>query len=138
MYYNFDLATVIRNTGGNYTAAHVDVHLIIDRLKKLDFRQDVIQHIQRSLMLGCPAYSNAESTSKNFHAFLRYGNRSSIIKHLARVAKTMTKEFKHCYVIPFPRCLSRLCPDLHLTPQGILVKQSKKPHMIWDGSFLPH
>ena len=89
------------------------------------------------MTIGCPAYFNAESSLDNFKAFLEYGNHSSITQHIATVAKTMTKEYRHCYVIPFPGWISRLCPHLHLTPQGILLKPGKNPRMIWDGSFLP-
>lgn len=137
IYYNFDLASVIRYTGGNYTASHLDVDNIVDKLRNLGFDETVLGDLHRSLTVGCPAYFNAESSLKNFNAFLKYGNHSSIIQHFATVAKTMTKECNHSYVIPFPRWIARLCPNLHLTPQGMLVKPEKKPRLIWDGTFIP-
>ena len=137
IFYNFDLASVIRFTGGNYTASHLDVDSILHTLDHVGLPTDIFNHIKRSLTIGCPAYFNAESSTVNFKAFLDYGNHSSIAQHIATVAKTMTKEFKHSYVIPFPRWIARLCPHLHLTPQGILIKPGKNPRMIWDGSFLP-
>ena len=102
LFYNFDLASVIRFTGGNYTASHLDVDAILHKLKEIGLQYDIFQHIMRALTIGCPAYFNAESSLDNFKAFLEYGNHSSITQHIATVAKTMTKEYRHCYVIPFP------------------------------------
>ena len=50
----------------------------------------------------------------------------------------MNKEVKHSYVILFPRWITRFCPNIHLTPQGILIKPNKEPRPIWDSSFIPH
>ena len=138
LHYNLDLASVIRYTGGNYTSAHTDIKSIVSRLQDLGFNPEVLAHLYRSRTVGCPAYFNAESTHDNFMAFLHYGNHSTIKQHTSVVLKAMNKEVKHCHAIPFPRWIARFCPNLHLTPQGILLKQAKKPRPIWDGSFLPH
>ena len=137
LHYNFDMASVIRYIGGNYTAAHTDIDAIVDKLQSINFDNEIIQHIYRSRTIGCPAHFKAESTHKNFMAFLTYGNHSSISKHLGTVLKTLVKEVNKQYVIPFPRWIARFCPNLHLTPQGILLKAGKNPRQIWDGSFLP-
>ena len=97
MFYNFDLASVIRYTGGNYTASHLDVDSILSTLQDVGLPNDIFQHIKRSLTIGCPAHFNTESSDINFKAFLDYGNHSSIAQHIATVAKTMTKEYRHCY-----------------------------------------
>ena len=99
LFYNFDLASVIRFTGGNYTASHLDVDAILHKLREIGLQDDIYQHIKRALTIGCPAYFNAESSLDNFKAFLEYGNHSSIKQHIETVAKTMTKEYRHCYVI---------------------------------------
>ena len=89
MFYNFDLASVIRYTGGNYTASHLDVDSVLHTLKNVGLPDDIFQHIKRSLTIGCPAYFNTESSDKNFKAFLEYGNHSSIAQHIATVSKTI-------------------------------------------------
>ena len=96
-----------------------------------------MDELQRILTKGSPAYFNASSTQENFKAFAQYGNHSTIAKNSAKVMKTMNKETQHGYVIPFPDWVIPLCPNIHLTPNGILVKSGKKDRMIWDGSFLP-
>ena len=50
----------------------------------------------------------------------------------------MNKEDKNQYLIPLPNWLSRFIPNLHLTPQGLLVKKDKNDRLVWDGSFIPH
>ena len=64
IFYNFDLASVIRFTGGNYTASHLDVDSILHKLQDIGLDNDIYMHIQRSLTIGCPAFFNAESTTK--------------------------------------------------------------------------
>ena len=137
LHYNLDLASVIRYIGGNYTSAHTDIKSIILKLEELGFDPNIIQHLYRSRTFGCPAYFNAETSHDNFLAFLHYGNHSTILQHCSTVIESLNKEVKHCHVVPFPRWVARFCPNLHLTPQGILLKQNKKPRMIWDGSFKP-
>ena len=53
-------------------------------------------------------------------------------KKIAKVLNAINNETRHCYVIPFPRWIILLCPNIHLTPQGILIKQGKKDRMVWD------
>ena len=137
LFYNLDLASVIRYTGGNYTAAHQDVDAITSQLTSAQCDPSLVAEIRRILTVGCPAYFNAESSNENFKLFFQHGNHSTIATNIAKVMKTINKETQHCYVIPFPRWLARLCPNIHLTPQGLLIKAGKKDRMIWDGSFLP-
>ena len=50
--------------------------------------------------------------------------------------KTMVKEARNDYVIAFPSWLAHLCHNIHLTPQGLVVKPGKADRLVWDGSFL--
>ena len=50
---------------------------------------------------------------------------------------TLNKEIKHSCVIPFPRWITPFCPNIHLIPQGLLIKPGKQPKIIWGGSFIP-
>ena len=138
IHYNFDLPSVIRYTGGNYTAAHQDVEAIVSTLTSAGCDQQLMDEVQRIMTIGCPAYLNAESSQANFEAFAKYGNHTTITKNIAKVLKAINNETRHCYVIPFPRWIIPLCPNIHLTPQGLLIKPGKKDRMVWDGSHLPH
>lgn len=130
LHYNFDLASVIRYTGGNYTSSHTDIKAIISKLKSIGLDPEIIKHLHRSRTYECPAYFNTETSQDNFLAYLHYGNHSTIVQHKPTVFKAMNKEVKHCHVVPFPRWIARFCPNIHLTPQDILLKQGKKPRMI--------
>ena len=50
------------------------------------------------------------------------------------VRKSINKEEKYKYIIPFPTWITRFVPDLHLSPMGILVKPHKEPRFFFDGS----
>ena len=88
-------------------------------------------------MIGCPNKMTAESSRENFLKFFPYGNHTSIKQSLDKVMKTINKEDRNQYLLPFPNWLARFIPHLHLTPQGLLSKQGKNDRLIWDGSFQP-
>ena len=48
----------------------------------------------------------------------------------------MAKENKHAYVMPFPSWIVRFIPNLHLTPQGLVIKPGKNDRLFFDGSHL--
>ena len=79
----------------------------------------------------------AESTHQNFLKFFRYGNHTSIQQSLDKVIKTLNKEDRNQYLLPFPNWIARFISNLHLTPQGLLSKTGKNDCLIWDGSFQP-
>ena len=78
-----------------------------------------------------------ESSHQNFLKYFRYGNHTSIKLSLDKVIKTLNKENRNQYLLPFPNWLARFIPNLHLTPQGLLSKPNKNDILIWDGSFRP-
>ena len=51
--------------------------------------------------------------------------------------KTINKEDRNQYLLPFPNWLARFFENIHLTPQGLLSKLGKNDRLIWDGSFQP-
>ena len=68
---------------------------------------------------------------------MRYGNHTTVKKNLDQVLKTLNKEDRNQYLLPFPNWLARFFKNLHLTPQGLLSKLGKNDRLIWDGSFQP-
>ena len=138
LHYDLNIPTVIRYLGGNYTGEYRDVKKTIKILKKSKCDETIISDLKRTLELGCPNKFNAHSPHNNFLDFFRYGNHSSINKNLEQTLKAMNKEDRNQYLIPLPNWLARFLPNLHITPQGLLVKKDKNDRLIWDGSFLPH
>ena len=130
VYYIFDLPSVIRYTGVNYTATHQDVEYIVDTLTSVSFDELLVNEIKRLMPVGFPAYLNAYSSQENCITFARYDNHTTITKNIAKVCKAIHNETKHCYNIPFPRWAIPLCPNIHLTSQGLLVKPGKKDRML--------
>ena len=70
--------------------------------------------------------------------FLTYGNHSSISKNVDKTMKTMHKEERNQYLIPIPSWVARFIRNMHITPQGLLIKKDKNDRLVWDGSFVPH
>ena len=116
IHYNFDLPSVIKYTGGNYTSVHQDVDAIVNTLTSAGCHQEIISKVQRIMSIGCPAYFNAESSQANFTSFAKYGNHITITKSIAIVLKAINNETRHYYVIPFPRWIIILYPNIHLIP----------------------
>ena len=81
---------------------------------------------------------NASSTHKNVMDLFRYGNHSSIDKDVEKTKKAMNKEDRNQYLIPLPSWLTRFIYNLHVTPQGLLVKKGKNSRLVWNGSIIPH
>ena len=134
LHYNFHLPSVYRYLQGNYTCAWRNLSELMAYLKDR-IPDDCCEHLERVFKVGSPAKMVAHSTHENFLKYKRYGNHSSISYHMDLVKKSINKEEKHKYIIPFPTWITRFVPDLHLSPMGILVKPQKEPRFIFDGSF---
>ena len=48
----------------------------------------------------------------------------------------MNKEDKHKYLLPFPCWLSRFIPDIHVTPQVLVVLKGKNNILVFDAPHL--
>ena len=77
--------------------------------------------MRRILTIGSPTEFKGESSLDNFLDYWRYGNHQSIDKNHTKIEKVMNKEDKHKYLLPFPCWLARFIPDIHVTPQGLVV-----------------
>ena len=136
-YYDLNVPTLIRFLGGNYTGEYKDVASTIKILKDSKCNEKVIDDLNRIFITGCPNKMNVSSSHNNFMEFPRYGNHSSMDKDPVKTQKVMNKEDKNQYLIPLPLWIARFIRDLHLTPQGLLVKPGKNDRLVWDGSFIP-
>ena len=125
LHYKLDIPTLIRFPGGNYTGEYRDSKRTIKTLKDSKCNEEIISDLQILLDTGCPNNMNASSTHENFMNFFRYGNHSSIDKDVEKTTKAMNKEDRNQYLIPLPSWLTRFIYNLHVTPQGLLVKKGK-------------
>ena len=48
----------------------------------------------------------------------------------------MNKEDKHRYLLPLPCWLVRFIPNIHITPQELVVKPGKNDRLVFDASHL--
>ena len=136
LYYNLHLASVIRFASGNYTATFRDPDLILKEIRGIA-PDEICSNVDKLLRVGAPHHMTGHSTRSNFQTFKSYGNHSSIYLKPSRIKKVMNKEHKYQYVMAFPNWLARFVPNLHLTPQGLVVKSGKNGRLIFDASFKP-
>ena len=123
LHFDLDMATVIRFLGGNYTGEYRDSKRTVKALKDTNCDKQIIKDIERTLLVGCPIKMNSSSTHDNFMKYFRYGNHTSIAKNPEKTTKTLNKEDKNQYVLPFPVWLTRFIKNLHLTPQGLVCNE---------------
>jgi len=134
IHYNLHVGSVIRFCGNNYTNAHLNPHEIVKKLQHIAPKH-IQDYVLRALTVGAPSRISGFSSSKNFWSFKRYGNHKSISTRPDLVAKTLNKEEKNNYTIPFPIWIARFIPHLHVSPEGIIIKEGKKDRIIFDASF---
>ena len=134
IYFNMNIPAVIRYCGGTYTGAFRDVKKIISNLQGI-VPTRLLQEIKRLYTVGAPRFFSGHSTKENFWMYKRYGNHASITKKPTLIEKALVKEDKHRFALPFPGWLARFIPNLHLTPEGLIVKPGKNDRIIFDASF---
>ena len=137
LHYDLDLPTVIRSLGENYTCEYRDTSSTLKALRATHCDEVVISDIKGTLLTGCQNKMNASPIHSNFLEFTRYGNNTTVKKNLDQVLKSLNKEDRNQYLLPFPNWLVRFFKNLHLTHQGLLSKPGKNNILIWDGSFQP-
>jgi len=137
LHYNFRIPSLIRFCGNNYVNSHLNPKAIRARLTGI-VPSHIVDYVFRALSTGAPTKINAYSTSQNFWDYLRYGNHASITSRPDLVQKSLVKEEKYNYVLPFPGWMARFVPNLHVSPEGIIVKEGKKDRIIYDASFHVH
>ena len=138
LYYNGDMATVVRFIGGPHVNAHIDVPTVLQNLKPI-LTPDVFDDVQRILVTGAPAKCNAEATSENFQAYLKYGNHKSANENQQVFDKTIIKQSKRGLTLIMDPALVHFTLNTHLTPQGLvdILHHRRKPRPVSDSSFRP-
>jgi len=136
-HYNLHLGSVIRFCGNNYTNEHLHVPSIMTNLKHI-VPTHIYDYVYRALTTGAPTKINGHSSHGNFLDYKRYGNHVSITSRPDLVEKSLNKEERNSYALPFPSWLARFIPHLHLSPEGIIIKPGKKDRIVFDASFHIH
>jgi len=131
---NFDVPSIIRYCQNNYTNQHINPDAVRKKLQKIA-SQCIIDYVYRSLVTGAPSKIYGHTTSKFFWKYLRYGNHVSISARPELVEKTLNKEERNNYSLPFPSWTARFIPHLHVSPSGIIFKPGKKDRIIFDASY---
>ena len=126
---------MIRYLGGQCTGDNCNVRLILQHIRGI-VPDDTVAHVERILTLGAPAAFAGESSVQNFLDYWRYGNHASVNLNKAKIEKVMNKENKHKYLLPLPCWLARFIPNLHISPQGLIVKIDKNDRLVFDASYL--
>ena len=135
IYFNFNIPQMIRYLGGQYTGDDRDVPTILNNIRHI-IPADTLSHIERILTTGAPAEFMGESSVENFLDYWRYGNHKSVEHNKLKIEKVMNKEDKHRYLIPLPCWIARFIPNLHITPQGLIIKPDKNDRLVFDASHL--
>ena len=81
------------------------------------------------MLVVSPNITNDSSTHENCLTYFRYKNQGTIAKYIDQVKKTMNKEDRNQYGLPFPNWITR--------PQGLLQIPGENDRLIWDGTFQP-
>ena len=137
LFYDLDLSTVIRSLRGTYTGGFRHASMILASLHNTGCDAALITDVSRTLLVGCPNKMTASSTNKKILKFFRHGNHTSITHNFPQVLKTLNKEERNQYLLPFPNWLARFMKHIHVTPQCFISKLGKNDRLIWDGSFIP-
>jgi hypothetical protein len=139
LYYNLDIATAIRYCGGAHTGSHRQWPQILQELQQARVEQQVISDLQRIFVCGCPSQVNATSADANFHAYLAYGNHTTVLDDIEATKAAFAKDVRRSYSLPANPHLSYFAYHMHLNPVGMVLpsRPNKKHRPIVDCSFRP-
>ena len=66
IYYDFNMAAIMRFVGNNYTAAYRNVPKIMQYLHDGNVSEDVCKDVERIFTVGCPSYAKGHFSRNNF------------------------------------------------------------------------
>jgi hypothetical protein len=139
LYYDLDVATAIRYCGGAHTGSHRQWSLILQELQQANVEQQIVSDLQRIFVSGCPGQVNVTSSDANFHAYLAYGNHTTVLDDPEATKAAFAKDVRRSYSIPANPLLSYFAYHMHLNPVGMVLpsRPNKKHRPIVDCSFHP-
>jgi hypothetical protein len=139
LYYNLDIATAIRFCGGAHTGTHRQWPQILQLLRQADVEKQVVSDLERVFVFGCPNQVNATSSDANFHAYLAYGNHTTVLDDIDATKAAFSKDVRRSYSLPANPILSYFAYHMHLNPVGMVLptRPNKKHRPIVDCSFRP-
>jgi hypothetical protein len=133
IHYGLHPGMFVRYVGGEYVAESRNVEKVIADISPYASKEDV-DHVRRILTQGCPSMLNFFEPSSSKLQSIHRGNQRTIIDYPDIVKDTMNKLDKNSQVIPIKSWILHFSPYLHHTPQSMVLKEGKKPRMVWDGS----
>ena len=138
IYYNFDVAAMVRYIGGTHVGAHRDTDGIINELRG-KIPTDVLRDLERLYRHGAPRHCNAHSSEANYQAFRAYGNHASVANHPDVAMKAFVKDSKKQFLLAAKASAFSFCPHSHQTPVAIANAGHpyKKARFVFDSSFRP-
>ena len=119
------MGIVIRYLGKNYTGEYRDIQNTLKILKESRCDEQIIKNLEKTLLVGSPNVMNDSSTHDNCLTYFRYKSHGTIAKNTTQVKKTMNKEDRNQYGLPFSNWIARFVKNLHLIFQGLLQKPGK-------------
>ena len=114
----------MRFISNNYTAAYRNVPEIMSTIRGI-VDNETCDNVERIFITGCPNIIAGHSTHTNFMEYKDYGNHKSVLKNPELIKKALNKEDKLNNAMPFPGWIARLCPNLFLSPNGIIIVPGK-------------
>ena len=136
IHYQGDLESTMRYIGGVHTGAHRDTTTTLNTITGIvDDR--TLADLRRIWTQGVPNKCNATSTQKNYQAFKKYGNHSSVKNNIEIMKQVSAKDNKRGFNIIMDSRLEPYLLNAHLTPAGLVIKPDKKPRPVFDSSFRP-
>ena len=133
-----DAAALVRWIGGTHIGAHRDTDAILSYLRG-KIQPDTLADLTRIYRHGIPARCNAEATERNFQAFYRYGNHSTVQNEPEKTLAALSKDYNRGYVIVVDPRIIPFILNCHTTPIGVIDvdKPHKSPRLIFDSTFRP-
>jgi hypothetical protein len=124
---------LVRYLGGEYTGSNRDVKHTVIALRGL-ISESNLGHMKRILLQGCPSKLVLSESSESKLSMMRRGNQKSFVEYPDIVKKTINKEEHYSHILPMHEMICKLSPYVRHTSQGMVVKEGKNPHVVWDGS----
>ena len=140
LYFNGCVADLVRWIGGPHVGAHRDHQKTFALMKQAGVDMDTQANLQRIFQSGIPAKCAVSSTEKNFEAYYRYGNHTTVNEEPQKTYKAMVKDSRKGFILILDKRAVLLILHCHLTPQGVVDLNTlfKNPRPIFDSSFRPY